>query len=167
MKYPIFAHGSMASIKKAISDGKIKYPAYCWVDDTDQYAFLNKDGEFEVCGIAKKYGDLSNLLILSDLTDGIYQISGSYKITDTSETIYQDVGALAIIQTDDETKKIRMISSDDISTYTIDGETVIENVSATKDYVDVEISTLESKILDMIDEAIQGESNENIIELFN
>ena len=159
MKYPVFAHGTMANVKKAIATGKIKYPAYCWIDDTDQYSFLNKNGELEVCGIPKKSGTLDNTLILSDLSDGLYQINGQYKITSTGETTYSSsTDVITIIQTKNNIKRICTITADDIITYSVDSELNITEDSvvtknylqskgyASTDYVNSSLSALETKI---------------------
>lgn len=190
MKYPIFAHGTLASVKKAIESGKIKYPAYCWIDDQDTYSFLNKNGELEICGIPKKSGSLDNILILSELDDGIYEISGQHKITDFSETIFQDSSVIVLIKTTDNIKKIRRITADDFSTYIIDGETISVDTVATQSYLDekgyvneetidekmaaLEVSikndisaSLPSLIEPILDEMIQSEDDENIRGLFN
>lgn len=159
MKAPTFAHGTYEKVINAISSGKIKYPVYIWLDDTDQYSFLNKNGELEICGIPKKKGTLDSTLILSELADGLYQISGQYKITTDNETIYSSsIDILAIIQTKDDEKYICTITVDDIITYTVNSESIVTSDSvvtknylelkgyASTDYVNSAISVLEEKI---------------------
>ena len=48
MLTPIFTHGTYANTIKAIEAGKIKYPAYCWMTDVQQYGFINKNNELTV-----------------------------------------------------------------------------------------------------------------------
>lgn len=180
MKYPVFAHGKIVSVQKAIETGKIKYPAYVWLDDSDQYSFLNKNGELEICGIPKKSGTLDNVLILSDLSDGLYEIKGQYKITPNSETTYSSpIDVITIIQTKNDIKRICTITADDIVTYFIDSEMNITQDSvvtksyletkgyASTDYVDNVLLTMEEKIKTEMYSYINEELDQHIEDLID
>ena len=144
---PTFAHGTLEQIRGGIAEGKLKYPSYCWVDDTNQYAFLNKYGELEICGIPSFTGTLGEEIILSELDDGLYEISGRHKITPTHPTTFDNSGfILVVVQTVGDTKKIRRIDAEDLTTYIIDGEEVTQNEVATKEYLDAHEYTTEADV---------------------
>lgn len=196
MKYPTFAHGHMANIEKAIAEGRIQYPSYIWCTDQDVYCFLNKDGELEKCGIPQLTGTLDNQLILSSLDDGLYEIKGQHKITADYPTTFDTASfILVVIQTIDGKKKIRRITANDLTTYTIEEDLSVtadevatkdyldDNGYVTDDYVDTKIAVLKQELEDeiedlvrpvvrpmveeIIDEDIQPEDDDSIRELFD
>ena len=172
MKTPMFAHGTYSKVKEAIEKGILKYPSYVWIDDYDQYSFLNKDGELEKCGVPKLYGSQDAIIILSALDDGIYEVSGVHKITSEHETTFLSSSPdLYVIQTINGKKKIKRITADIITDYVIE-----EDLSVTEDFIVTEsylkeqgyadeayIDTkmvalkeeLESEIYDYVDRAIE------------
>ena len=195
MLAPIFTHGTYENTIKAIESGKIKYPSYCWITDKGQYGFLNKNNELEVVGIPELTGTLDNKIILSSLNDGLYQVKGQHKITaDHATTFDCSSYIIVIIQTINETKKIRRITADELTTYIVGEDlSVKSNEVATKEYLDdkgysteeeldekiaVLKAELESEIEDLvepvvlplvqgiIEEEIQPEDDEKIRELF-
>ena len=156
MKNPVFAYGTLEKLKSAVESGRLTYPAYCWVHDTLQYAFVNKNGLIELVGIPKLTGTLDEEIILSNLSDGIYQVQGQHRITETSEPVYLSASyILVIIATDGETKKVRRITADEIENYDVsEGEAIpvkgyitsdylIENGYTTETYVDEKTAALE------------------------
>ena len=196
MLAPIFTHGTLANTKKAISEGKIKYPAYCWCTDVEQYGFLNKNNELEIIGIPCLTGTLDNTLILSTLNDGLYQVKGQHKITANHPTTFDcDSFILVVVQTIDGIRKIRRITADELTTYTIGEDLSVEaDEVATKDYldeqgyaseeyIDEKIAILKAELEDeieelvrpvvrpmveeIIDETILPEDDDNIRDLFN
>ena len=196
MKYPTFAHGKMVNIQKAITDGKIQYPSYIWCTDLDVYCFLNKDGELEQCGIPQLTGTLENEIILSSLDDGLYEVKGRHKITASHATTFDCSGfILVVVQTIGVVKKVRRITADELSVYTIQEDlTVSVDEVATKDYLDEKgytteeqldekIAVLKAELEDeievlvepvvepmvraIIDAEIQPEDDENIRDLFD
>lgn len=167
MKYPAFAHGSMVNIKKAIAEGRIKYPTYIWCTDLDVYCFLNKDGELEQCGIPQLTGTIQNKIILSALDDGLYQVKGQHKITDDHPTTFDSTSfILVVVQTVGGVKKVRRIDAESLTAYTINDDlSVTEDEVATKDYldekgyvtadyVDAKIAALEEIILEDVEAAL-------------
>lgn len=172
MLAPIFTHGTLNNTIKAIQDGKIKYPAYCWLTDVDQYGFLNKNNKLETIGIPELRGTLDNVLILSTLYDGLYQVRGQHKITADHPTTYDCASnIIVIVQTIDGIKRIRRITAEEMTAYTIEEDlSVTENVVATKEYleqnkymtepeVDIKIAVMKAEIVaiidDVVDEAIR------------
>ena len=120
MKAPVFAYGSYESLVKAIADGKIKYPTYCWLKDTLQYAFVNKQGEIELVGIPKLTGTLEREILMNELPDGVYEIRGQHKIAESAETVYLSASYIVgIVASDGDTKKIRRITADDVDDWEV------------------------------------------------
>ena len=167
MLTPIFTHGTYANTIKAIQDGKLKYPAYCWCTDTAQYGFLNKQNQLEVIGIPELVGTIQNPIILSSLNDGIYQVKGQHKITASHVTTF-DSGAFifVLVQTTDDGKKVSRIASDEVVRYHIlDDLSVTEEAYITSAYleehgyvteadVDVKIAILKAEIEGEIEELV-------------
>lgn len=137
MLTPIFTHGTYANTIKAIQDGKLKYPAYCWCTDVQQYGFLNKEGELETIGIPTLTGTAANEIILSSLDDGLYEIIGQHKITADDETTYYSMSnILCVVQTIDGKKKVKRITADDICNYTVEEDlSVTQDIVATQEWI--------------------------------
>lgn len=168
MLTPIFTHGTYANTIKAIEDGKIKYPAYCWMTDVQQYGFLNKNNELEVIGIPELTGTEENEIILSLLNDGLYQIKGKHKITANDETTYYSMSPiLCVVQTIDGQKKVKRITAD-----TIEDCVVNENLEVTREtvatkewvqaqgyadttYIDYKMEILKQELEDEIEELVR------------
>ena len=131
MLAPIFTHGTYANTIKAIREGKIKYPSYCWLTDVQQYGFLNKNNELETISIPLLDGTAENEIILSLLKDGLYQIKGQHKITANDKTVYYSMSPiLCVVQTLEGKKKVKRITADEICNYTVE-----EDLSVTRDTV--------------------------------
>lgn len=194
MKTPVFTHGTYENTIKAIQEGRIKYPGYCWITDKELYGFINKNNELEYIGIPVLTGTLEKEIILSDLDDGLYEIKGQHKITPDSETVFFSFTPIScIVQTINDVKKIKRITSNEIIDYTIINEEVVsdsyvtesylnEHGYASEDYIDARITALKQEIEDeietlvgpvirpmveeVIDEDIQNVSDEEIESLF-
>lgn len=196
MLTPIFTHGTYANTIKAIETGKIKYPAYCWCTDLQLYGFINKYNELETIGIPELTGTIEDKIILSSLHDGLYQIKGQHKITAEYPTTFDTTSPIiVVIQTIGGVKKIRRITADDLTTYTIDGggDVSVDEVAtkdfldeagyATEEVVDEKLAVmqqaiedeiygyldenLEPKIIQVVDEYVTGEDPEKIVDLFS
>lgn len=167
MLAPIFTHGTLENTKKAMQEGKIKYPAYCWCTDVSQYGFINKHNELEFIGIPELTGTLENKIILSSLDDGLYQVKGQHKITaDHATTFDSSSFILVVVQTTAEGKKVRRITADELTTYTIGEDLSVtanevatkdyldEKGYATEDYVDAKIAAMEQIILADVEAAL-------------
>ena len=195
MKAPIFTHGTYENTIKAIQEGKIKYPAYCWLTNIEQYGFLNKNNELETIGIPVLTGTIEKQIILSELNDGLYEIKGQYKITSESETIYiAGSNIICMVETVGEIKKIKRITSDEIVNYKIEDGVVTSDSYATEeylrehgytttDYVDTKLTALKEEIEgeietlvdpvvrplveEIIDRDIQPVDNDDVRNLFD
>ena len=167
MLTPIFTHGTYANTIKAIEEGKIKYPAYCWCTDVQQYGFLNKEGELETIGIPTLTGTAEKEIILSSLDDGLYEISGQHKITADDETTYYSMSnILCVVQTIDGKKKVKRITADTIEDATVEEDlSVTRETVATKEwiqeqgyadqaYIDYKFEILKQELEDEIEELV-------------
>lgn len=167
MLAPIFTHGTLENTQKAIREGKIKYPAYCWCTDVAQYGFLNKNNELEVIGIPELTGTIENKIILSALNDGIYQVRGQHKITADHPTTFDSSSfIIAVVQTIDGVKKVARIASDEVIRYEIGEDLSVtedayitqsylkDNEYTTEDFVDEKIAAMESIILEDVEAAL-------------
>ena len=165
MLTPIFTHGTLKNTQKAIIEGKIKYPAYCWCVDVSQYGFINKYNQLELIGIPTKVGTSDDIVILSSLEDGLYQIKGLHKITARhSKTFDSDSFIFAVVQTIGETKKVRRITADELTEYTIEEDlSVTENEVITKEYLDDEGYITEEDLEHEID-ILRDELEDEIVE---
>lgn len=164
MLTPIFAHGTYDNTIQAIEDGKLVYPAYLWISDRKQYGFLNKHGDLELICIPEYTGTSEDMIILSSLEDGLYQIKGQHKITPTYETVFTSFSPIiVVIQTINNKKKIRRITADELTTYTVENDMSVRvNEVATKDYldehhyatesyVDAKVAAMEQVIMDNVE----------------
>lgn len=168
MLTPIFTHGTYANTIKAIEEGKIKYPCYCWCTDVEQYGFLNKEGQLETIGIPNLTGTQENEIILSLLDDGLYEIKGQHKITANDETTYYSMSnILCVVQTIDGQKKVKRITADTIEDCVIDENLeVTRETVATKEwiqaqgyadaaYIDYKMEILKQELEDEIEELVR------------
>lgn len=166
MKAPVFAHGSLAELQSAIQKGKIKYPAYCLVYDTLQYAFVNKQQEIELVGIPKHTGNVEYPLILSELGNGVHLVSGSYKMARTSETVNSSIAYfIVLVDVQGTTTYLRTITASEISDFVIDSEGTASKTGTvvTTDYLDEKGYTTEEQ-LDIKIEALKVSIEEEMKE---
>ena len=195
MKNPIFVHGSTSAIQRLIEKNKIKYPSYIWNTDKHTYQFLNKNNELEEIGVPQLIGNLDNQIILSDLNDGVWRIQGQHKITENDETVFLSASDIfVIISTIDDVTRIKRITADEITTYMVYNNEIInvDSIITTKYLIEhgyITETTLDSKLIvvedsiktdlkqyiddsvqDLIDEAINKGidhySEEDIVQLF-
>lgn len=175
MKAPVFAYGTLEKLQAAVQSGKLQYPSYCWIADTSQYAFVNKKGVIEYTGIPKLTGTLDNQIVLSDLTDGVYEITGQHVIVEGSDPTFLSASyIIAIVATDGTTKKIRRITADEMTDYDV-SDSAISNTSvyvtsdyleqhhyATEGYVDVKMEAMKTSIENELKEYIGGIIDEQV-----
>jgi len=105
--------------------------------------------------------DPENPVILSNVDEGLYRVSGYYKISPTDEeTSYTDSAYLVFVATDDEKTQVEVITDHSITNYTVeDGEITGTHEFATQDYVEgyvaESILSLLEMLPDIIDERIE------------
>ena len=81
-------------------------------------------------------GTMEQPTVLDTLDDGMYKISGAYKISDKLETVFQNLnGDLITVEHDLEGVSIKVISSSSISDYYVDEEKVTRRVYVTDEWI--------------------------------
>ena len=166
MKAPVFAHGSLAELQSAIQTGKIKYPAYCLVYDTLQYAFVNKQAEIELVGMPKHTGNVEVPLILAELDNGVHMVSGSYKMTRDSENVHSSIAYfLVLVNKEGADTYIRTITANEISDFVINSEggAIKTDTVVTTEYLEEKGYTTEEE-LDVKVEALKVSVEEELKE---
>lgn len=145
----------------SVRDGE-KFIAYIvnqFADGTFYIAPVCSDGMIDYNSISNVpiknlEGSVTEPIVLSDLTDGYYKVTGHF-ITPTGKTIHSIVGNMIVVDTINlTTKNIKRISSDNIFDYAIStsgvvlkkyitDEYLIEKGYVTKDYVDSQIAAMD------------------------
>ena len=81
-------------------------------------------------------GTMEQPTVLDQLDNGMYKISGAYKISDKLETVFQNLnGDLITVEHDLEGVSIKVISSSSISDYYVDEEKVTRRVYVTDEWI--------------------------------
>lgn len=94
--------------------------------------------QLENAPIINKYGDMSSPIILADLPNGAYAVSGQYKVGGNLETIFiTSTKALFTIDSDNEYKYITKLDAKNIRVYKValDSMEVVEDKYATESWV--------------------------------
>lgn len=88
--------------------------------------------------IVNLIGDVFNPPVLSDMTDGLYKITGSYKIASSLPTIYAtSSGHILLIETYENVKYIKRITAYKIYDYSIQSDGTVKSTQViTKDWID-------------------------------
>lgn len=179
MRAPVFAYGSYEKLVAAVASGKVKYPTYCWLYDTAQYAFVNKKSEIEIVGLPKLTGTMESPLILSNLADGVYEVKGEYKVTEDSGTTFLSASYIIVIVGEGANgeKKVRRITADDLEDYVVEGGHVTDSTTmvtakyleehhyATEGYVDEMGAALRVSIAEELKDYVNSIIGEQIAEL--
>ena len=192
----IIMMGPLKSIEKAVKNKQdVKFPMHFWTTDTKQYGYLNLDGSLSMVGIPKLVGTFTKPIIVSELDQGIYTITGQHKITITEHTTY--ITSVPIIYMVNKTNhhiiKIKRITSASITDYVIKHgevkkdsyiteEWLKDNGYETSDSVDIKLNALEAslkldaraiavevfdeKIDDALSDRIEGIGDDYISSLF-
>jgi len=81
-------------------------------------------------------GTIEDPVVLSELEDGMYKIKGAYKISDQLETVFQNINNdLITIDTYEDGKAIKVISSSSITDYFVDEEKVTRRSYITDEWI--------------------------------
>lgn len=111
--------------------------------------------------IVNQFGETSNPLVLADLKDGVYSISGTYQVGGSISTVFvTSKKTIFIIDSDDTNKYITKFSANNVLLYTIDNETgegtttayateswIKEQGYTTENYVNEAINAMYQKII--------------------
>ena len=119
------------------------------------YAWIQKDSTWEEVQFSSK-GDIPKLtgteedpVILAEIPEGLYQVTGYYKVVRTSEVIITNISHLALITKDEDTE-IKIITEDSICDYVVDNGGLTFNNYATEDFVDDEVVRIINEIAEPI-----------------
>ena len=124
---PIFAVGEYSKIQPAITAGTLKYPAYVFVSDTNQLAFVDKNNNIQlIVGENKK--QVVRVEALPEVSDGDTEVL----------YIYQDI---VYVFTGTEYKPMYVDHTADIETLQASVRTLETTVST----LDEKVTTLETK----------------------
>lgn len=144
-----------------INDLAIKNGQMIFVYDTNRLAFDYKDERAYYSQIITKTGDVTSPITLSDLDEGIYSISGHYKIGGKLETIFVTPQKITfLISSDGISKNIVKLDAKNFELYTVDTTTnevttdmyatqswILSQGYTTKDYVSQAIDQLYERII--------------------
>lgn len=137
--------------------------------------------------IIQMVGTVSEEVVLSTLKDGLYAVQGQHRIAPNSTPVFVSASnVIAIVQTINGIKKIKYITADDLTSYTINGQSVTEDKVATESFLqengymtedDVDtklaaaVQVLEQSLKDYVDEQINEQISNipesNIRDLFS
>ena len=143
---------------------------YLYVDGVPVPVFNNSGDsvasydQLENVPIVNKYGEATFPIVLSDLDNGSYAISGHYKIGGNLETVYiTSKKVMFLIDSDDENKYITKLDGSNICVYTINlsNMDVMQNEYATQSWVLAQGYTTEN----YVNEAINTLYNKLVSEL--
>lgn len=120
--------------------------------------------------LINKVGTVEENVILNELADGMYAVSGIFKVTSSSEAIIDATPEIAIIK--DNGATVTLISGKETVTYDTSGGGVpVADKVATEQYLVDNGYTTDTKVDEMIDEQfnerLEETSSESIQDLFN
>ena len=105
--------------------------------------------------IVNKIGTIVEPIVLADLDDGNYSISGQHKISNTLNTIYvAPASVMILVESDEENKYITKLGARNVCVYTVSivSQEVSINEYATQAWVDAQGYTTKT----YVDEAIEA-----------
>ena len=123
---------------------KEKYQGYLVNSDTNGKYYVSQIGsdlDIDYNGLGNRpiinlSGAVSNPIKLSELSDGVYSITGSYVVSDDISTVFSSAsGNLFVIETLEEIKHIKKITSSEITDYTVHSDETMTSTVATTDWI--------------------------------
>lgn len=111
--------------------------------------------QLENTPITNKYGQIASPIVLADLDNGSYSISGQYKIGGYLDTIFVTSSRIMfLIDSDEENKYITKLDAKNICVYTINLETmnVTINEYVTKSWISAQGYTTEEYVTQAIND---------------
>lgn len=103
-----------------INNLDIKNGQIIFIRDSERIAFDYKDERLYYSQFINKHGEITAPVMLSDLDNGIYLISGQYQIGGDLETIFDSSQkVMFLIESDENNKYITKLSANGIDTYVI------------------------------------------------
>lgn len=120
--------------------------------------------------LINKVGTAEDIIILNQLVDGMYAVSGLFRITDSSSEIINETSPEIVIVKDNGAVVTRITGKDTLTYDTTSGEPVVDKV-ATEQYLVDNGYTTDTMVDQMIDEQfnerLEETSSESIQDLFN
>nr|DAE28816.1 MAG TPA: hypothetical protein [virus sp. ctmTa7]DAU18416.1 MAG TPA: hypothetical protein [Bacteriophage sp.] len=103
-----------------INNLDIKNGQIIFIRDSERIAFDYKDERLYYSQFINKHGEITAPVMLSDLDNGIYLISGQYQIGGDLETIFDSSQkVMFLIESDENNKYITKLGANGIDTYVI------------------------------------------------
>lgn len=103
-----------------INNLDIKNGQIIFIRDSERIAFDYKDERLYYSQFINKHGEITAPIMLSDLDNGIYLISGQYQIGGDLETIFDSSQkVMFLIESDENNKYITKLGANGIDTYVI------------------------------------------------
>lgn len=135
---------------------------------------LSNDIDYNTLGnrpIENLTGSLAESVILDENHDGIYKITGRYKISNSLDTVFSATNdTLFYVYTDEDIKYVKKVSSKETILYKISDGKVIQDEVITKNYLtENNYATKEDvqNIVDTLDTYVQDTTKEYIKEYLN
>lgn len=124
--------------------------------------------QLEDLPLVNKRGTISSPIVLADLGDGCYSITGQYKIGGDLNTIYvQPSNAIFIIESDESNKYMTKLDGKSILVYTLSSETmtVTSDEYATQNWVEAQGYTTKTYVDEAIDNLYKKITNEALVSI--
>lgn len=103
-----------------INNLDIKNGQIIFIRDSERIAFDYKDERLYYSQFINKHGEITAPVMLSDLDNGIYLISGQYQIGGDLETIFDSSQkVMFLIESDENNKYITKLGANGIDTYVV------------------------------------------------
>lgn len=133
---PYFFKGTYEQLTTALSPGGRFYPldkiAYGYVTDKNCMFYCDIEGHMSFIGdnshtVVPEVGTVGKPIVLSELTDGIYSVSGSYKFSETDPVISSSSPHMFLVDRD----SIMEITSSGITKNIV----TVEGTIVTEEYI--------------------------------
>lgn len=126
---------------------------YAWNEETHTWDKVDFGGG---SGIPEIVGTEDHPIILSKLDEGLYGVSGYYKVSPDSELVQTDIDHLSFVANNGDNIKIKVTTEDKITDYLVETDTITLIVNyATESYVENRIQWVYEKISEIISELYQ------------
>lgn len=116
--------------------------------------------------IVNKYGEPASPILLSDLPNGTYSVSGNYKIGGDLETVFSTANKhIILVDSDDTEKYITKFEANQILKYTVNIETGItsQDKYATESWIKSQGYATETYVTQAIDELYKKIADEALV----
>lgn len=127
---------------------------YAWNATTEEWEKIDDSGQ----GLPKVEGTEDSPIILSELPEGLYLVTGYYKISpEDHEVIETNIDHLSFINYSESNIYIKVVDETHIKDYTVkNGEVTFYTEYATTMYVDDKISALELRVPEIVEEILSA-----------